>query len=387
MAYLKISGEVGYEITLYSVVSAVQELKNKIGELSALQIDITSEGGSSVEGRQIYEYLKGLNIPVHMNAVNYVCSAGFTIFMAGSRRTAQDNATELLMHSPFYAPDLDDWFMGISSEDADEIKQAIIEEKKKLSNIYSDILGIEKETIKSLMDSNQFMNTETALKLGVISEVLVSEVEKPTEFNIAAKWYVSKKHESLIKNHTKMENKELKNLTEKVEKQETFLSKIWNMLKKQIKNLSIASDEGQTLEIEGDVLEVGVTVTNVTDGVFTVMYADKKWTVTVAGSVVTDLVEIVEEPQAEDVEALKTENSNLKTEIEELKRQLQNKVELENKVKANEEYIEKLRSFTTKYQKEDGSFDFSGSTSVGSGDANKRDGKTIAAEIKNKKKE
>jgi hypothetical protein len=309
--------------------------------------------------------------------------------MAGSRRTAQDNKTELLMHSPFYAPDLDDLFLGISSEDADEIKQAIVEEKKKLSSIYSDILGIEKETIESLMDSNQIMNTETALKLGVISEVLVTETELSTEavYNIAAKWYVSKKHESLIKNHTTMENKELKNLTEKVEKQETFLSKIWNMLKKQIKNLSIASDEGQTLEIEGDVLEVGVTVTNVTDGVFTVMYADKKWTVTVAGSVVTDLVEIVEEPQTEDVEALKTENANLKTEVEELKRQLQNKADLEKKVADNEAYIEKLRSFTTKYQKEDGSFDFTGSTGVGGGEGNKRDGKTIAAEIKNKKKE
>lgn len=375
MAYLKISGEVGYDITLYSIVSAVQDLK-KAGAIDVLNIDITSDGGNSAEGRQIFDYLSSLEFPVNTNAVDYVCSAGFTIFMAGQKRTAQNNMVNFLMHSPVYMAFLE----FISPDDAEEIKAAVEEEKSKLIKIYSEKLGIEKETISALMDKDEMISADTAQKLGIISDVIIKEVEKPQQFNIAAKFYTSDKHKLLILNYNKMEKTDIEKLNGKVEEQQSFLTKIWNAIKGKIKNISIAADDGQMLEINEDVLEVGSTCSNVTEGTFVVTYMDKKYTIVIAEGVVTEMTEVVEEPPAPTQE----EVDNLKAEISELKRQLGETENLKNKLAENEEYVSKLRKITSKYEKEDGTFDFTGKTTT-TEKTEESNGKSIANEVRAKR--
>lgn len=375
MAYLKISGEIGYDITLYSVVSAVQDLK-KAGAIDILNIDITSDGGNSAEGRQIFDYLNSLEFTVNMNAVDYVCSAGFTIFMAGQKRTAQNSEVNFLMHSPVYMAFLE----FISPDDADEIKAAVEEEKTKLVKIYSEKLGIEKETISMLMDKDEMITTDTALKIGIISDVIIKEVEKPQQFDIAAKFYTSDKHKLLILNYNKMEKTDIEKLNGKVEEQGSFLTKIWNAIKGKIKNISINSDDGQTLEFNEEVLEVGSTCSNVMDGTFVVTYMDKKYTIILVAGVVTEMTEVIEEEPAAPTQE---EVDNLKAEISELKRQLGETENLKNKLAENEEYVSKLRKITSKYEKEDGTFDFTGTTTTEK--TEESNGKSIANEVRAKR--
>jgi len=74
MAKITLSGEVGIDITLYKMVAEVKQLQEQ-GELSEIEIDITSIGGDSVEARNIYEYLKTLPYTIKTNAVDYVYSS------------------------------------------------------------------------------------------------------------------------------------------------------------------------------------------------------------------------------------------------------------------------------------------------------------------------
>lgn len=383
MAYIRLQGEVGYEITLYSVVSAVQDLRNKLKTIESLQIDLTSEGGDSVVGRQIHDYIKNLEFPVHINVVDYAYSAGFTILMAGGRRTAQNQSTEFLMHSPVYAA----FFELLSETDAQAIKDLIEDEKKTLAGIYSEAINVDKDTIITLMDSNQIIDTETAIKLGMISEVLIDEKPKiEIDYQLAAKWYVGKKHELLIKNHKEMNTQEFETLNTKIDEQKGFFSQLFDGIKKMIsglKNLTITSDEGEVIEIIEETLEVGVTVTSGQEGVFVVDYNNKKWTVTIAGGIVTEIVEIVEEPPVDETpEQMQAKIDALTSEVEELKSQLQNKADIEKKLADNEAYIANVRKLTSKYEQPDGTFDFSG---VGKTEEKTEDGKTIACGVRAKR--
>jgi len=393
MAYLKLSGEVGIDITLYNVVGAIQDLR-KAGEITELNVDITSYGGDSEEGRQIYDMLKSLEFPVYTNGVEYVCSAGLTIFCAGQKRTAQDNNVEWLMHSPKFAPDFFDAMFGLSEQELDYLKKTVSEEKQLLAKIYSEALNIDIETIKTLMDKDEMISTETAKSIGIIQEIkeTASTDLQPFNYKVAAKWYANKQEKQLIIKSEKMAN-------EKLEEKVTGLEKIVNSIKAgidkltgNIKALTLNTDEGDTLELSGDVLEVGVSVVSGEDGTYTVNYNDMKYTVVVAGGIVESMTEVVEE-DTDEMEALKQENESLKTQLAELTAKAEKVEELEANAKDYEQLeakygeletlVKGLESITSEYKKEDGTYEFSTGKKVVEPSAKEK----IMAHIEAKKQE
>lgn len=362
MAKIILSGEVGVEISLYGVLAEIQRLR-KEEAITQLDIDITSIGGDSEQGRQIYEYLKSLEFPVNMNAVDYVCSAGLTIFCAGQKRTAENKDVEFLMHSPKFAPSFWDAMFGLTAQEIEQIKKDVEQEKKILSEIYSESFGLEKSIVETLMDRDEIITAETAKGIGMIQSIVSDTVITPITFNykVAAKYFINKSERELtIKLNTNMENVELTKLSEEVKTQGGLLASIKagldKLFKTEVKALSLATDEGTQLEIVGDVLEVGVAVTNVEEGTFTVIYNDLRYTVVIAGSVVESMTEI--EVGAEDMEAIKTENDALKQKVADLEAQIQSAEALKNQIEAQKKDIETLSNITSRYKKEDGTYEF-----------------------------
>jgi ATP-dependent protease ClpP protease subunit len=343
MAEITLKGEVGVQITLYKTVAAVKQL----GNIESLKVNITSIGGSSLEGRQIYEYLKSLPFAVQTNAVGYCYSAAFTIFLAGTQRTASPE-TKIMMHSPLYIGKL-----ALNAEKAEHLSEAIQKEKSNMAKIYSEILGLNTETTISLMDKNKFIDTETAKSLGIITDINPN-ADETVEYEIAAMGYLDENHKQLlIKNQNKMDTKEL---NEKLEKQEGLIGKILGFVEKAfapaIKALRLATEEGVEIEFQGEELVEGVAVTSDTpDGTYTLMYADKKWTVVIENKIVTTITEIAMDEPTDDVEAIKAENEALKQKIAELEGITAKAEKLEAEVKA-------IRAITSKFEKPDGTYEF-----------------------------
>ncbi len=345
MAEITLKGEVGVDITLYKTVAAVKQL----GEIEQLRVNITSEGGSSIEGRQIFDYLKSLPYQITTNAVGYCYSAALTVFFAGDKRLAEAG-TEILMHSPLYFG----IFVG-GDEEVEAMKSELTKEKRALMQLYSTVLGITEQTIETLMDKDEVIDTETALALGIIHEITTTAAE-PVAYKIAAKGYLDENHKQLlIKNQKNMDTKEL---TDKLEKHEGLMSKILGFVEKtftnSIKALTIATEEGETITFEGEELVEGVAVTSDTpDGTYTLEYNEKKWTVVIENKIVKTITEIVEEEPAveDDVEALKAEIERLKAENAELQAVKAKQTELEKT-------IESIKAIHSKFEKPDGSYEF-----------------------------
>ncbi len=355
-AKIILRGEVGMEINLTETIGLIKAL----GEFEKLTVEITSIGGCSETGRKIYDYLKSLGKPITTKAIDYCYSAAFTIFLAGENRIAEYNNTEFLMHSPWMA----DFFLGGDNE-AKELYDLIRAEKEKLINLYSSVLGMNIEETETLMDNDEVISAKAALGHKIVTEI-ENNTNKETNNNelffyglfdkIAAAARVNQNQKEL---QTKIKNKmEAEKITKELNEQKTLLQKIVAMFKNSIKALSIATEEGTTLEVEGDELVEGATVTNdAHDGTYILTYAEKKWTVVIEGGIVKTITEIVDEP-TDDVEALKQENADLKAEIEKLKADLQAKADIEAKLKELESFVTLAKKVMTPFEQPDGTYKF-----------------------------
>lgn len=349
---ITLTGEVGNEINYTQVYGLIQGL----GEYDTLIVNIDSYGGCSETGRKLYDFFKQLGKPITMRAVNNCMSAAFTIFCAGSTRIAEAIDTKFLMHAP--------WMMGFfmgGDEEAQWLLDEVKKEKQLLIDIYTKELGIEAETIETLMDSDDVITAEAAKGLNMINEIESMEAKQENEYfayKIAANYVSQEFKEKLTKIKSKMETKEIKT---QLDEQKGILSRILNYFKGAVKALSVASEEGETIEIEGDSMVVGAIVTSETpDGTYTVTVNEKKYKVTIENKVVTVVEELEAEPPTDETQALKDENEKLKKEIEELKTKLEAKSELEAKYAENQALIDQLKNVHSKhFNPETNTFDFS----------------------------
>jgi len=358
MSEITLKGEVGGEINYTQVYGLIQSL----GEFEDLTINITSIGGDSEVGRQIYDYLKSLNKPITMRAIDYVYSAAFTIFLAGTKRVAEYRNSEFLMHSP--------WMMGFfvgGDKEAKELHDMVRAEKQLLIDLYAKELGREAAEIEMLMDKDDIIKADAAIGLNMITEIENDSDKENDNYElfysglfdkVAACARVNDNYKNLLtKYNKKMDAKEIKT---ELESQKSILTKLWNYFKGKIKALSMSSEEGETIEIEGDTLVEGATVTSDTpDGTYTVTVDEKKYTIEIAGKVVTTVTEQEQEPPAEDVEALKKENEALKKENEKLKADIEAANALKADYDANKALIEQLKTVHSKhFNPETNTYDF-----------------------------
>lgn len=155
-------GEVGYEITLETVVNQVKNAdKDK-----PLNVHIHSQGGQVYDGLAIYNYLKNLEQEVNTFSSGLVASIASVIFLAGNKNTRTINATDsFLIHLP----------SNYGYGNAQELEKRA-EELRKIENQLAEIYEIETDLTKAealdLMKKDDFLAVDFLKEKGFVSEII-----------------------------------------------------------------------------------------------------------------------------------------------------------------------------------------------------------------------
>ena len=281
---IEISGELGVTYTYQDALLAVE--RTKVADNLTLRIG--SVGGYVEETEKIYNLFKSTNKVTRTENSGDVASSAVKLFLLAPKgqRFFDENKGVFLIHNPF----------GTLEGDADMLKEASKELEKienEFINFYYQNTGASKEVLKGFMQINEPLTTEQIETLGFATI-------KKQEFKAVAKL-----------NNNKMEMTE-----EKLEKKfDTFFDKMKNYLKKKdVKAIMLkdANDVELNFEVETETeITVGTKVM-ADDGDY--VMPDGR-TFVIAGNEITEIKEAAAD-DTEDVEALKTEIAELKTQIE-----------------------------------------------------------------------
>ena len=150
-----ISGVIGEDTNLLDVIRQVKAQKNADSYL----VKIDSIGGYVDVGISIFDYLKGLEKEVDTYTTK-AFSIASVIFLAGEKRIIPEGAVDALMiHLP--------WTEVKGSSDVLSAHAEYLKEiENDLSNIYSEALEIDKNTIQSLLTSETYLDAAQALEMG-----------------------------------------------------------------------------------------------------------------------------------------------------------------------------------------------------------------------------
>ncbi len=286
---------------------------------NALELEITIEsgGGFVEEGFSIYKMLldSGKQVTTIAKQADSIASV---IFLAGSIRKVHASA-EPVIHFPF----IENLFVErATSEELDQINKAIKQLESQIVNVYVERTGAEASYLEAIMQKNAPITAQQFKALGFATEIIESSDQV---MHLPALAYI--KALNLNNNKNTMKTEEVKN----------WFAKIENMIaaigKKVVKNLNVPLKDGTIVFVSTEQEAAAVGDAVFSDEAMTVPAADGSYEtesgqkIEVAGGVITAIEEVV--VITEDLEALKTENANLKAELDALKG---SKAEAENKV-------------------------------------------------------
>lgn len=309
-------GEVGFEITLDTVLNQVKGIK----EDEALNVHIHSGGGSVYDGLAIYNYLKNLPNEVNTYSSGLVASIASVIFLAGKERVI-NNTDNFLIHLPMA-------FSGGNAKDIEKTAKELRSIEDKIAGVYAMETDLTVEEAKEIMEKDEFLAVDFLKSKNFVTEI--------REFKAVA-----------TLTNRKMEN----SITE--EKVNSLFKNFENKLKKFFspKNKIVTNAEGKDVDFyeleDGEAVVVGAKARiDGEDAEGEILMPSGETYIFEGG----ELIEIkeVEGDEEEDSEAemLKKENETLKQEIEDLKNK---STELENKVSEVEEVknemLEEFKNF------------------------------------------
>ncbi|PZR18865.1 MAG: hypothetical protein DI539_16125 [Flavobacterium psychrophilum] len=159
-----ISGVIGEDTNLIDVIRQVKAQKTATEYL----VKIDSVGGYVDAGYAIYDYLKGLSVPVTTYTTKSYSIASI-IFLAGQKRIIPEGASNALMiHLP--------WVENLrGTHDAITAQMSHLKAiENKLINFYSEALQIDKNTIQSLLQNETYLDAQQAKELGIATEIQVA---------------------------------------------------------------------------------------------------------------------------------------------------------------------------------------------------------------------
>ena len=155
-------GEVGYDITLDTVIKAVESTNQD----ETLTVNIHSGGGSVYDGLAIYNYLKGLKQDVITKSSGLVASIASIIFLAGIKESRSINETDnFLIHLPMS-------FGGGNAEDFEKNAKELRKIEGTLADIYAKETDLTKDEAMELMKKDEMMDVAFLKEKGFVSEIV-----------------------------------------------------------------------------------------------------------------------------------------------------------------------------------------------------------------------
>lgn len=267
-----------------------------VGKIASEDTDfmIVSNGGDLWSGLALYDYLNGKDIEV--TAVGMVASAATLVLLATEKRYGTPNS-RYLIHNPFT-------FAGGDAKAFESTANDMQVEQDAIVKIYAEKLSIPENEIRALMESEKVLTAEKALEIGLIKEI-----------------------RNLQQTYNTMTNTEIQNQFEGIRGMLNSITAMFKGKKESPKNVIIQDANGTEIELpEVEAVEqiaVGDIATVAgTPAVGEYIMPDGSVYV-FEGGVLTEIrmPESESEP-TDDVENLKKENSELKTQLEQIQSEM-----------------------------------------------------------------
>lgn len=145
--------------------SSIPEDDNKI------DLRLHCDGGSVTEGWAMYDRLRATGKEITATIEGNCSSMATVVLMAApkERRRAYKSA-HICVHNPWMCP----WGLGtaVTADDLQKYADDLRAEQEKIKNLYVERCGCTAEEIQAIMDEDKYIDTDKALELGIIGEIV-----------------------------------------------------------------------------------------------------------------------------------------------------------------------------------------------------------------------
>lgn len=249
-------------------------------------VHIHSCGGNLFEALAMYDFLVSLKangIKITTIVEGMCASAATVVLLAGDDRKLMENS-RFLIHNPM------SWAEGTAAE-IQKVASFLVDEQERLVEFYVIKTGGDAEQLQSIMDTDEFVDADTALELKFATEVVSTMTALAKVQNRA--------HQKIIFNQSiNPQKKKAMNATKKT-KLQGAIAKAKDLLKAllpegdagEVTNTVLTLDDGTDIYFED--AEIAVDTAVFSDEAMTTPCADGDYayndgdTITVAGGVVT----------------------------------------------------------------------------------------------------
>jgi ATP-dependent protease ClpP protease subunit len=154
-AVIHINGVIGQDTDLLGVIRQFKSYKDP----SEVEVHIDSVGGEVDEGMSIFNYLRGLGLPITTKA-NRAYSISASIFMAGDIRLLEEGNARFMIHMPWGSVEGGRKQFESASAQLKEIEDSFVE-------FYSKYTNIDEASVRRLLENETFMSADEALSIGI----------------------------------------------------------------------------------------------------------------------------------------------------------------------------------------------------------------------------
>ena len=151
------------DVSSYTLSKELQELN----DVDNINVYINSYGGEVSEGLAIYNALKRHKAKITTIVDGFACSIASVIFAAGDERVVS-NTSLLMIHNAWCGARGNSDELRKQADDLEIINQSSI-------NAYLNIVNIDEDAIKTMMNDETWLNGNDALPHGFATEVRGSE--------------------------------------------------------------------------------------------------------------------------------------------------------------------------------------------------------------------
>ena len=163
MATINILGDIGGSVQAEDIITQIQSAKG-----DKIKVLIASPGGSAFQGLMIYDALKASGKEVTTIALGLGASAAFIIFLAGDKREMGD-ASLLMGHNSRTE------LAGTAAQIREDLEAMdAIDDRMKAAVMAAS--GMSEEDAAKLLSKDTFMNSETAMGLGLATDSIQDDI-------------------------------------------------------------------------------------------------------------------------------------------------------------------------------------------------------------------
>lgn len=295
-------------------------------EDNTIEVRLHCDGGSCTEGWAIYDRLRATGKEITCIVEGNAASMATVILMAApkERRRAYKNA-QLLVHNPW----MPSWGLDytVTADDLEKAANDLRDMQTKILDLYVERCECDREEMQALMNEDKYIDTDRALELGLIGDIIAPASAKKT-----GAMFNNKKQNQMAK-----EKKE-----EKVEVKASLLNRALAKLglktiDELAKGMDLSTSDGQTLTVEREEGEPQVGDKANPDGEF--VMPDGK-TIVVKDGVITDIkTDSNGSGDGENEDRI----AELEAEVEELKKKIDELTDANAKAVANAKTKDDLR--------------------------------------------